>query len=72
MSAALLGIGLTWWANIFEIIGHASRAFALYYALQCTLAALRGWRDGARSRAAAHAALALLMAAAVVFGISPE
>ncbi len=69
---ALLGVGLTWWADIFEIIGHASRAFALYYALQCTLAALRGWRDGARSRAVGHAALTVLMAAAVVLGISPE
>lgn len=69
---ALLGVGLTWWANVFEIIGYASRAFALYYALQCTLAALRGWREGARARAMAHALLAVLMAAAAVLGVSPE
>jgi hypothetical protein len=66
---AVLGIALTWWADVFEIISHASRAFAAYYALQCLIAALRGWQEGARARAAAHGALALVMALAAVLGI---
>ena len=31
----LIGLGLTWFAHIFEIITYASKAFAFYYALQC-------------------------------------
>ncbi|MEZ5791700.1 MAG: hypothetical protein R3D34_13275 [Nitratireductor sp.] len=41
-----LGVALTWSANVFEIIAYASRAFALYYALQCLLAALVAMRKG--------------------------
>lgn len=69
---ALLAAGaavLTWSADVFEIISHASRAFALYYALQCALAAARAHRAGQRARAAGFAALALVMAAATVLGI---
>ncbi|TWT71491.1 hypothetical protein [Crateriforma conspicua] len=32
------GIFLTWFADIYSIIAYASRAFALYYALQCAIA----------------------------------
>ena len=39
-----LGLALTWSANVFEIIAYASRAFALYYALQSLLAGLVGMR----------------------------
>ena len=44
--AAVTGVGLflTWSANIFEIISYASRAFAIYYALQAPIAAIRSWQ----------------------------
>lgn len=44
--ALLVGIGLllTWSANVFEIISYASRAFALYYALQAAIAVAGAWR----------------------------
>ncbi len=35
-----VGLILTWAVDIFAIISYASRAFALYYALQCAVAAL--------------------------------
>ena len=50
--ALLVGVGLflTWQADVFQIISYASRAFAVYYTLQSTIAARRaflvpsGWR----------------------------
>jgi len=35
-----IGLVLTWVADIFQIISYASRAFAIYYALQAAIAAL--------------------------------
>ncbi len=35
---SLISIALTWLTNVYEIISLASRAFALYYALQCIVA----------------------------------
>ncbi len=40
------GLMLTWAADIFSIISYASRAFALYYALQAALAALNTLHKG--------------------------
>lgn len=34
----LVTLALTWETNVNEIIAYASRAFALYYALQCAVA----------------------------------
>ncbi|SLJ95789.1 hypothetical protein [Novosphingobium mathurense] len=74
----LVGVGLamTWLANVFEIIAYASRAFAFYYAAQSLLAALRAWyggaQDGRNRRVATYSALAVLGAAAAVFGTSAE
>ena len=49
-----LGLILTWSADVFQIITYASRAFALYYALQAVIAALAAWRGpnlaGGRNR----------------------
>jgi hypothetical protein len=70
---ALVGIGLTWSLNVFGVIALASRAFALFYMLQCLVAtgvALvapdvnRRWL-----RAAGFVALAGFAAAVVLFGI---
>lgn len=37
------GLLLTWLSDVFSIISFASRAFALYYALQSAIAAKRAW-----------------------------
>lgn len=65
-----LGVALTWEAQIYEIIAYASRAFALYYALQALIAGLgttsRPWR---KTWFFALAGLGLLI---VVFGVPVE
>ena len=69
--ALLAGIGLwlTWLADVFEIIAYASRAFAVYYALQSVIAAAAAWRFGARRRAAWYGALSGLGWVIAVFGV---
>lgn len=62
-----VGLAITWSANVFEIIAHASRAFAAYYAVQAALAAWRA-RKVAPLRAVIFAGLAVLAAAIVVLG----
>lgn len=70
---AMFAVALTWSADIYQIISHASRAFAAYYALQCALAwwlarrASYGWL-----RSAPWLLLALLMLVAAGFGIPAE
>lgn len=54
-----LGIGMTWMLDVFQIIAYASRAFALYYALQAGLAAMARHRAG-RADAPLYAGLAVL------------
>lgn len=64
-----VGLLLTWSANVFEIIAYASRAFALYYALQAAIAALAARAQaGGVWRAPAYGLLALLGVAIVIFG----
>ncbi len=62
------GIVLVWTADVFAIIALASRAFALYYALQCISALLaaraRGMGAGVQ---AGFAAMAVLLALVVAF-----
>ena len=38
--ASLMAIALTWATDVYQIISYASRAFALYYTLQCVVAIL--------------------------------
>lgn len=38
-------IAITWGTDVNAVIAYASRAFALYYALQCGVAALVTWED---------------------------
>ena len=66
------GLFLTWTSNIFEIISYASRAFAAYYALQATIAALRAWRCRDMPRLMVFAPLVLLGLAIAVFGQAVE
>ncbi len=68
-----LGIALTWFADVFEIISYASRAFALYYALQSAQAALSAWRlEKAYLRTGFFAALSMLGFAITLFGQAVE
>jgi len=63
----LVAIALTWQTNVNQIIAYASRAFALYYMLQCIVALLvaRGMgRSGLR-----FAGLALLCLAVFALGV---
>lgn len=66
------GLALTWAFDVFEIIAHASRAFALYYALQSALAAVGAWRQNARGKSVVFAILAVLAAAITAFGQAIE
>ncbi len=62
----IAGIALTWTANLFEIIAYASRAFALYYAIQALMAARGAWpRD--RKKTLAFAMLGVLGLAIAIF-----
>jgi len=68
-----IGLGLTWIASVFEIIGYASRAFAIYYTLQAVIAALSAHRrTGLSGRVVFFAAMALLGLAIVLFGQTVE
>ncbi len=68
----LAGLTLTWASNVFEIISYASRAFAIYYALQSMIAARLAWRRRAKVRSAFFLFLASLGAAAAAFGVPAE
>ncbi len=72
IGVAAIGIALTWATDIFQIIALASRAFALYYALQCAIAALFAWETGRRPTAFSFAALGVLGLLAVFFGRAVE
>jgi hypothetical protein len=47
VATATVALGITWLADIFEIISYASKAFVIYYGLQCSLAAFIAFRRGA-------------------------
>lgn len=66
-----VGLALTWFAQVFEIIAYASRAFAAYYAAQSAIAAMRDW-SRSRKHAVLQAGLSLLALGIVVFGRSIE
>lgn len=63
-----VGLVLTWSADVFQIISYASRAFALYYALQASIASVSAFRQGDRLRGRLFVLLAALGAVIVVFG----
>jgi hypothetical protein len=72
--AILVGIGilLTWTANIFEIISYASRAFALYYALQAGIAAIRAAKRGYSGLTVCFGIMFALGVAIAAFGTPVE
>jgi hypothetical protein len=69
---ALVAAVVTWETNVYSLIAFASRCFALYYALQCVVAALSASRRARAGRAGWFATIALICAAIVVFGTPAE
>ncbi len=65
------GLVLTWAFSVFEIIGYASRAFAIYYAIQAFIASRRAMED-APLKALLFGALAALGLLIAVFGTAVE
>jgi hypothetical protein len=73
--AVLVGIGLvlTWTAHLFEIISYASRAFAVYYAIQSAIAAISAHRKQDHwLKAWLFGAMAVLGILIAVFGTPAE
>lgn len=68
----VVGLLLTWGADVFQIISYASRAFAVYYALQAAIAAISTSKQGAKNRSLGFAVLAALGFAIAVFGHAVE
>ncbi|MCB1186880.1 hypothetical protein KDL29_06895 [bacterium] len=70
---SVVTITLTWLTNVNAIIAYASRAFAVYYTLQCLVALLVAAGDGKITgrhwRIALYGALALACAAVAVLSI---
>ncbi len=69
---AMAAIGITWFADIFEIITYASQAFVTYYALQSLQAALSAWRLGRQWRAMAYTMGIVIALVVVIFAIPAE
>lgn len=73
LALGLIGIALTWAADIFAIVSYASRAFAIYYGLQAALAAVIAKKRGdGWHRIAFFGLLATLGAAIALFGQAVE
>jgi hypothetical protein len=70
---AVLAIALTWATDVYQIISYASRAFALYYALQCVVAILVIKRVPAvkapKTKAGVYGLLAVFCTLITLFGI---
>lgn len=72
---ALVALGITWIADIYEIIVYASKAFVIYYGLQCAVAAIVAWRPGpghSRPRALLFAGGTILCVIILIFGIPAD
>ena len=69
---ALVSALIVWETDVFTLIALASRCFALYYALQCLVAAMSAARSGRGPRAAGFAVLACACMAIVLIGTPAE
>lgn len=67
---------LTWETNVNQIIAYASRAFALYYTLQCAVAFVVAWQcqdlKGRQLRLITFGCLALICLIVFLLGVSAE
>ena len=70
----VIGLAVTWEADVFHIIAYASRAFAVYYTLQSAIAARRAFLAGEThwSKKLGFSLLVLLGLMIVVFGNDVE
>lgn len=67
------GLLLTWLADVFQIIAYASRAFALYYGVQATIAALTAAKSAHHRNASwLFGLMAILGLAIAIFGRAVE
>jgi hypothetical protein len=69
---ALVAALVTWETDVYSLITLASRCFALYYALQCLVAALSASKRARPARTAGFFALAVFCIVIVVFGTPAE
>ncbi len=72
----VITVVLTWQTDVNSIISYASRAFALYYALQCGVATVMAWEQSraARSlvRVVGYAFLTLICLTVLILGLPAE
>jgi uncharacterized membrane protein YphA (DoxX/SURF4 family) len=72
----LVTVAITWETNVNQIIAYASRAFALYYMLQCIVAAVVAHQSadlpGRNALRARFAVLAVICFLVFAFGLSSE
>jgi hypothetical protein len=70
----IIGALLTWGADVFQIIAYASKAFAIYYAIQSAIALTGDWKKagGLTWRSPVFATLIGLAVLIVLFGRSVE
>lgn len=72
---AIVALAITWSADIFEIIAYASKAFALYYAVQAALATVIAIRAGPHrsvGKAILFGSATFLALLVLVFGLPAE
>ncbi|WP_115718946.1 hypothetical protein [Gallaecimonas mangrovi] len=76
LAIIIITVMLTWRTNVNEIIAYASRAFALFYMLQCSVAFVVAWQRRAMPKRgrylAGFALLTCLCALIFAFGIPSE
>ncbi|MDF1658626.1 MAG: hypothetical protein P1U58_13505 [Verrucomicrobiales bacterium] len=65
-------LALTWVVDVNSVIALASRAFALFYALQCLVAAMVAFTLPSKGRAFAFLVLAAICTVVFLFGIPAE
>ena len=69
----MAGLTLTWGMSVFEIVSYASRAFAIYYALQAAIASRAAVKQGGTpGRVILFGCLSCLGAMIAIFGASVE
>ena len=67
-----VGIAMTWAFNVFQIISYASRAFAIYYAIQAAIACVGSWSAGRRGVAMLYFGLLAFGLVAALTGQASE
>lgn len=68
----IVSVTLTWLTSVTEVISIASRAFAVYYLLQCIVAALMAKKANSSGKMLFFSCAGLLCLAVALFGIPAE